>query len=97
MWDFTILLTFEAKEADPPLVQSRVGVGATPLPVDVWISAAFKGDNDVELEMRICGDILQNTGHLVIRSTVYIHVDVFPIGSSLPKYFLAIDSVRIIE
>ena len=60
-----------------PRFQARVGVEATPLPVDVWIAAAFKGDDDVELEMRICRDIFQNTGHLVIRSTVDIHADDF--------------------
>ena len=27
--------------------------------------------------MRICGDILQNAGHLVIRSAVYVHANYF--------------------
>ena len=60
-----------------PWFQSRVGVKAAPLPVRVWIPAAFKRDNDVKLEMRICRNILQNAGHLVIRSAVDVHADDF--------------------
>ena len=71
-----------------PWFQAHVGVEATPLPVGVWIPAAFKRDDDFECEMGVCWYILQNTGDLVVCSAIDVHTNDFSHRILVTEIFL---------